>query len=498
MKKIIFWIDVGRLIEFATAKFLGEKGNVELFAIYDFDPHLCNSFKNQKIVNFKKTWCLWENINHDDNKPDIEYLEKFEHLYGINLWEIIYGERVFSHTNSFHKFQELEMLSILEKECKLFENILDSVKPDFLIIDVTDFHRNHLFTELCRKKGIKVLMRTHTKIDPGFIISSDYHIVDDEWKQYDYEQERGVVELNNVKKKFDMFELPINTKANLDVNIPLKQKIEYVYKWMTHTFSKEYERMYIHRGATRINVIYFGIRQKIIRYLRGKFIDKIFSKNLPENEKFVYYPLHVQPERSADLDSPFYSNQSTTIQNIARSLPIGYKLYVKEHPIQIRRSWRPISFYQKLNNLPNVRLIHPQVNPKILLEKCSMVITLSGTAALESLIFNKPSIVFGKTIFSKLDSIYQVQSLNCLPELIKNVLNSVVNLNEVQNFLVYLKDNSYDFTEMNNTIKDKLLNSGFAHRDDFSVNDVDLIIEHYRSKFQKLIIKYSDIIHQNK
>ena len=53
--RILFWIDAG-LIHFGIAKNLQEKLNADLYVIYDFNNHLTKSFKNQKLVNFKKEW----------------------------------------------------------------------------------------------------------------------------------------------------------------------------------------------------------------------------------------------------------------------------------------------------------------------------------------------------------------------------------------------------------------------------------------------------------
>ena len=44
----------------------------------------------------------------------IEYLEKIEKEYNINLWEIAYGERSFYKHNNYYKFSENEILLILE------------------------------------------------------------------------------------------------------------------------------------------------------------------------------------------------------------------------------------------------------------------------------------------------------------------------------------------------------------------------------------------------
>ena len=44
-------------------------------------------------------------------------------------------------------------------------------------------------------------------------------------------------------------------------------------------------------------------------------------------------------------------------------------MYVKEHPTQVSREWRETSFYKEILSLPNVKLIHPSVNPIDIIKK---------------------------------------------------------------------------------------------------------------------------------
>ena len=162
-------------------------------------------------------------------------------------------------------------------------------------------------------------------------------------------------------------------------------------------------------------------------------IDKNSIKHLTNNEKFIFVPLQVEPERTIAYDAPFFTDQLQMIKNIAKSLPINLKLYVKEHYNMRFRSWREIQFYKDLQNLPNVKLIHPTVNPKELLEKCSLVITTSSTAAMEAAFYEKPSIVFAETVYSDLPSVFRVKNMEELPEIISKALKEKVKLTEVNN-----------------------------------------------------------------
>ena len=52
-------------------------------------------------------------------------------------------------------------------------------------------------------------------------------------------------------------------------------------------------------------------------------------------------------ERSLLITAPYFVNQIEVIRNIAKSLPINFKLFVKEHPLQYARGWRSSNKYNE-------------------------------------------------------------------------------------------------------------------------------------------------------
>lgn len=75
------------------------------------------------------------------------------------------------------------------------------------------------------------------------------------------------------------------------------------------------------------------------------FINKNFHQDITD-KKIIYFPLQVEPDRNLLLGAPDFTDQINSVIQIAKSLPVGYKLYVKEHPGQ-NRTWREISYYKK-------------------------------------------------------------------------------------------------------------------------------------------------------
>ena len=120
-KKILFWINSGTMNIFGLAKYLQEKDReIEFFAVYDVTEKPKKYFEKQNLVNFQEIWFYHDFIKNKNNIPDLKYLRKFEEKYNINLLKFLYSERIFLY-NEFYQFTNDEMLSILEHECKNFE-----------------------------------------------------------------------------------------------------------------------------------------------------------------------------------------------------------------------------------------------------------------------------------------------------------------------------------------------------------------------------------------
>ena len=169
---LLFWLN-GFLMHFSLAYYLQSEIDANFFGIVDINSKPKKFFESQKLVNFKKNWYFHDNIDLNQKNPDLEYLLDFENKYNINLWKIVINERFFYKHNRFYKFQKEEILSILEQELKLFEKILDEVKPDYLLTYDPVLHHQKLLLDICKFRNIKVLSINFTGIKNKIIIAED-------------------------------------------------------------------------------------------------------------------------------------------------------------------------------------------------------------------------------------------------------------------------------------------------------------------------------------
>ena len=178
---------------------------------------------------------------------------------------------------------------------------------------------------------------------------------------------------------------------------------------------------------------------------RKKFIDSNLTLSPNIKEKFIYFPLSLDMERSTLIDAPYYTNQIEVVRSIAKSIPIDHTLFVKEHPGQFLRGWRKISEYQEILDIPNVTFVHPDYPSEKLYQHSSLIMTIGGTAGFEAAIYGKPSIIFNDLRYSLLPSVTRLKSIDDLPNIINQCINKKVNLDDVNKFIQLMESVTIDF-----------------------------------------------------
>jgi len=489
--KILFFFDM-EWIHFGIAKFLIEQHDCEPFAIIDIDTNTKKFFQNQQIIKFNKMWYYRDNLPQKNFVVDDDYLKEFENKYHLNLWKIAFSERFFNQFNPFYHFNQNEILSILGAGCKFFEKILDEVKPNFLVIKFTDSHQSHLLHKLSQAKGIKNLMLCPTRFGYRYTIYDEYEKIED-LNQKKINKQRSEKELQDYLEKYNLSKAyaPIIKKSTT-----LPQRTKKYFDNLALLGSDDVKSYYAHYGKTRFKVLTQFIFLK--RYYRQSFIEKNFGKKINEDSRFIYFPLHVEPERQTLIVAPFYTNQIELITNIVKSLPVGYKLFVKEHSGQKISGWREISYYKKILNLANVELLHPSLNSQELIKKCSMVITVSGSTGLEATFFNKPVIVFSDVGYSYLPSVYRIKNMEELPEAIKFQLEKQVDFSALNEYVNLVERNSFEFNlpKLYLDFQEYFFNEYNTARSKMPISKVNQFLENHKPEFEKLVYEHIKKINQ--
>ena len=451
--KILLWLE-GFSPQFATAKFISEKIDCEIYAIINVNQAK-KFYDEQKFLKFRKSWYFRDCFKKKFTDPDLNYLAEYEKKYNINIWKVAYSDINFNKFNKYYKFKSKEILSIFEQECRFFEAVLNETNPDFLMIRITDSSDSQLLQLMCKERGIKVLTQAFSRLGSRELISSELDVLDS-CKNNNTSKKFTFEDLQNYSKKYANQEEAFRDDYRTSKLNWINGAVEYL-KMISDS---KYRTYYANYGKNIFNVIKNESSFLIKKKFQASFLKRHAKMQTNLKEKFVYFPLQLEPERTLFIPAPFYSNQLEVISNIAKSLPIDFKLYVKEHPMQTVYAWRSISYYKKIIDLPNVVLIHPDFSNKTLLENCQMVITITGTLGLEASFHGKPSIILSNTIYSELPSVHKLTNYEELSMTIKRVLKQKVNIDDVNLFINKILNNSFEFESESLSV---LFNNEFYH-----------------------------------
>ena len=202
---------------------------------------------------------------------------------------------------------------------------------------------------------------------------------------------------------------------------------------------------YTYYGRTKLRVVTNAIKLILKKKYRENFMQRNLISNYNLDSQYVYFALGIILERHVLIGAPYFTNQIELVRHIAKSLPIGYRLLVKEHPGQGSREWRKISDYQQIMDIPNVILLHPTFSESDLQKNASLVISTAGTTSFEASLLGKPSIVFGDVIYSHLKSVKKVNSMDDLSKIIKHLLEIKPDSKDLSKYMKVLSENIIDF-----------------------------------------------------
>jgi len=485
--KILFYLN-SNFINFGIAKFLKENYNCELYAIVDCNKNLKKFFESQKLVHFEKIWYYREYVNNSDTEFNIKFLKEFENKYKLNLWQILYADRFFYKYNEYYNFNYHELLTILSNESKLFESILDEVKPDFIVIKGTDQQQNDLFQKLCLARNIPVLTLFSTRFGSRSMISKGFEVLDENVLKTPEKDFKSLEDLQNFIRRYSkQVSKRLSKKGKPSSGLPtFSKRIKIASKYIS--LVRNNQDFIAFKGRTLGKIIVKNILFFFQTPYRRTFLERYSKKIIDTNIPYVYFPLHLEPERILSITAPYYDNQLEVITTIAKSIPIDHKLYVKDHPAMQEFGYRSTSYYKKILKLPNVVLISSSIPNEQLIKTSNLIITIAGTTGLEAAFFGKPVIVLSDVIYSDLPNIIRLKNIEELPETIHDALTRTASMSDLNRFVNLIHQNSFDFDLI------ELLDDSFADLWYEGVLDVDLSEEKMNQHLTKNKIKYEKLV----
>lgn len=171
-------------------------------------------------------------------------------------------------------------------------------------------------------------------------------------------------------------------------------------------------------------------RRNFARRLRSGRVRKLYQTPVA-GERYLLYPLHFHPESSTSILAGAWLDEYEVIRNIAFNLPEGIRLYVKDHI----SAWAypSLTFYRRLQALPNVRLLSPEAPTKQLIRGAEAVITLTSTVGYEALLLKRRVFLYGKVFYDFHKGVARVENISRLHEFLSENLLRPVDWNDTYN-----------------------------------------------------------------
>ena len=408
--------------------------------------------KNNEFIEFShsilKEWEL-HNISMKEDL-NINLLKEYELRLGVNpglFGAIVSDRRLFmGYKSTFtqdyvRRFNDEDLLKIIQTFLIKIDNLFKQFKPDVVVsfqcVTLTDY----LLALFAREKKIKYLNLRPAKInnrvmfastvnDPPPEISKMYNdIIDNKGNDLNFNEINSYI--TSYRKDNKLYEGVVKPSLNPTNKLNYEtSKLRKIKNLLNRTFEYYYKYFKDNQISNPIiRLFYIGIinslrSKKVNRFLKDKYLDKNQLKSL----KYIFFPMHTEPEVSLLVHGKPFVNQIELIRMIAISMPIDTILIVKEHPWMIGK--RSLNAYKKILNIPRVKIARPDMLSKDLILNSCLLTVITSSVSLEGVLLQKPCITFGDCMTNMLPD-YMCQrskDLRSLPSTISNMMNIKVDI----------------------------------------------------------------------
>ncbi|MGL4610649.1 MAG: hypothetical protein ACRCYY_13380 [Trueperaceae bacterium] len=392
---------------------------------------------------------------HTRLRPD--FLSTVETNYGLPFWQYVTQNRflIMKRANYLHEYGTLyereQLVAHVQSRFDMTERFVDTFKPNLVIFPVDVGPSSALILDrVAKHRGIPVFVPIsskigsyHTLIDTVFsetkAIEQRFHVLQRGGQSPELGKARDIITTFRQGSLTPSYMQGVTTD-NFEDKLPVKSAFKKTQDIVRKRFGRAaFQKK--HGEVFNLSQFEYDIDRAAGYYRRWRLRYGDYFENMVRGEKFIFFPLHVEPELALLLYAPFRTHQSSIIQNIAQSLTWDTSLYVKEHPQAI--GVKAMGFYNRVHLTANVRMIYPHVSSRNLITHSQGVVTITGTAGMEALLLNKPTVTLGNVFYNFVPNLVtRAKSIEDLPKLIRNFDNFIPDESSVENFVAALLEAS--------------------------------------------------------
>jgi hypothetical protein len=391
--------------------FIKELGNIKGESVFEFDKAISERWK----------------------RLDISYanLSRLEKKYSqSDLTRALFCER---NNNYYPKyFRQVKVayetqLKYLVGCFEVFEEWLTANPVDCIVSELLIGVSDSVLYAVCQSKNIQYLSIRSSKLLPGVITCSP-----------EIDQPSGMLDVykefidNGVPDHYSKMAKMHIEKLRTSISTPDYMQVSKTnFKLMTRQrFLNFISALGRNRVPTNdISLCKHPLWESILRIIHRfvniqitkKYSSTWFCHQLSHGERYFIFPLQYEPEATTLVRAYPFSDQMSVIERIAKALPLGTTLVVKEH--RGNHGYRKPSSYRNLHYLPNVRLVPREAVLDDLIKNSLGIITLNSRMGWEGLVLRKPVIALGKGFWTFFNKVKNPGSWAELRNMVRNIIS---------------------------------------------------------------------------
>ena len=402
--------------------------NIEMSKYYEMlwitiDPNIYYSFRRNgfssiQLLDFDKIY--------DKNKKLI--LSEIQKIvdHNVNKYNILNLRNIFLAANMYKTLNPYKAYNIKEYYLKFisliecFETFLDNHNVDIILQWLGAEVERRMLRIIAEKRNIVHIVFEDSSPIKGsaiFFAKNEYFSI------YNIKLKR--ISIADAKKYLEEY---------------IKEKINFIHpkrKQNSINFLKYFKKLI--KIENKIFCLKSIIRQKNkkIRWSLRNLFKYIISfwlyKAPPLNKKIIFFPLHDIAESQVTVRSNGFIDQVLLLKLISLNVSDNYQILVKEHPNVLGKM--RLNDLLSIRRLGNISLVNPKISAHALIKLSDIIMTINSTVGFEAILYQKPVITFGKSFYRGRGLTLDINSINKIPEKVKEAEIFSPKYEEVLNFL---------------------------------------------------------------
>jgi len=359
----------------------------------------------------------------------------------------------------------VKKIHIYHTHLKYWYGILTTFKPDAIIFsDVPHMSFKYVVYCLAKHLGIKVIIRRNTQIGGRMFLIDD--ITDYKGLKKQIETNRGIdfalddlsLDVRDYYEKqrhtdrspaFYRGDAPQKRAHGLYRFLPSFEAVKKNIKTLTF-FKTTYlymQMLFMRRqlpSLEKFNPPVWAIKwqERGWNKMKQEFKKEYLRHQVvPDySKKYIYVPLHNQPERSTLSDGDIFVDQILMIDILRYVIPPDWTIYVKENRMQWinprTHTGRFKGYVKEIVAKKNTHVVPVETSTFDLIRNSQAVAAVVSTAGLEAILRGKPALIFGHTWYMYCDGVFKISDVQSAKDAVEKIMAGYIpDQQKIINFL---------------------------------------------------------------